>query len=703
MEKIEFENNLFEAIKKDDLKSFAFLMQSNSDLNICYGRFPILSLLYLYSSFKILSKYEKFLMPIHNFKIVDEKFDIYKAFKTRAKKSVRFFEDGKTVYPILMLAVLDEKIILKNNFKFLYKNEEILQILSKIYKINYNLTVKSNAEKIDIPNQRLQVKHNVLFSVIMGICAVIIALSSIMIAFVSNNIGFGTVKKPIKITTANEFVQALKNGDMVYTLTNDIVIGGGNVANKFSGTIDCDGHSVTIEGDIDSPLIKNLTGTIKNLKIKLSENQIKITQNCSIISEKLSGNIENCEISGKFDANFDCNGDAFFGLFASENSGTISNCKTYISGNAINAGETNAYLANFVGVNLENGKIENSESVSGIVVADTVDIAGIAAQNYGEISLCENNATLLQSSGKLWHPNIAGIALTNYGKISSCVNNGELNAESTLSETGENIFYVFVGGIACDNYAQIVGCKNYGELIGKGNVSNVAIGGIVEQNIKNDSYEGAIETSFAKGDITAKSLTGQVVVGGVVGVNGSIVLTSGFVGNIDANSGAVTNKQIFANKVDKPVTVFAGGVVGVNQESVVQKCYASAKFINQTASEDVYKLYGGVIGYVGIIKFKLGDKDYSGTYDGLLTNVEYMGSALSYVVSNFYVADESIKQNAFGVFGILYQSNRQLYYGSGKLKDVTDDLLSSLYKNSVLIKSCSNFDEIKTKLEIVYE
>ena len=50
---------LFEAIKRDDVKSFSFVMQSNSDLNVCFGRFPLLSLFYLYESYKILDKYYK--------------------------------------------------------------------------------------------------------------------------------------------------------------------------------------------------------------------------------------------------------------------------------------------------------------------------------------------------------------------------------------------------------------------------------------------------------------------------------------------------------------------------------------------------------------------------------------------------------------------------------------------------------------------
>ena len=73
MEKFEL-NQLFESIKKDDLKSFSSLMLSKSDLNICFGRFPILSLLYLYGSYQILDKYEKWLLPIHNFNIVEERY-----------------------------------------------------------------------------------------------------------------------------------------------------------------------------------------------------------------------------------------------------------------------------------------------------------------------------------------------------------------------------------------------------------------------------------------------------------------------------------------------------------------------------------------------------------------------------------------------------------------------------------------------------
>ena len=129
MEKQELER-LFEAIKKDDLKSFSSVMLSKSDLNISFGRFPILSLLYLYGSYKILEKYERFLLPIHNFNVVEEYYDAYLKFKKHAKKSLKIFVlNEKIIHPIEMLAILDERFLLNKYYKKLFKNEEISQNL----------------------------------------------------------------------------------------------------------------------------------------------------------------------------------------------------------------------------------------------------------------------------------------------------------------------------------------------------------------------------------------------------------------------------------------------------------------------------------------------------------------------------------------------------------------------------------------------
>ena len=127
---------LFEAIKKDDLKSFCFVMVSNTDLNISFGRFPILSLLYLYESYNILRVYEDRLMPIHNYKIEEEPYEAYKKFKSKARKAVRLYqEDECFVYPAEMLAIVDNRFLRDKNYKKLYKNEEIALKIKKIYNL----------------------------------------------------------------------------------------------------------------------------------------------------------------------------------------------------------------------------------------------------------------------------------------------------------------------------------------------------------------------------------------------------------------------------------------------------------------------------------------------------------------------------------------------------------------------------------------
>ena len=128
---------LFVAIKKDDVKSFSFLMTSNTDLNISFGRFPILSLLYLYGSYNILRSFEKSLMPIHNYKREEEPYEAYKKFKSKARKAVRLYQDEESfVYPAEMLAIVDNRFLIDKNYKNLYsENGKVYLTYNPIYLI----------------------------------------------------------------------------------------------------------------------------------------------------------------------------------------------------------------------------------------------------------------------------------------------------------------------------------------------------------------------------------------------------------------------------------------------------------------------------------------------------------------------------------------------------------------------------------------
>ena len=127
---------IFEAIKKDDLKLFSSLLTSPQDFQICFGRFPLLSICYLFESYKILSVYENRLLSVNRFEKIYEPFEIYKKFKQKAKRCLRLYVGSeKIVYPIEMLAILNEQRLIKDNYKKLFKNEEILNNITKIYNI----------------------------------------------------------------------------------------------------------------------------------------------------------------------------------------------------------------------------------------------------------------------------------------------------------------------------------------------------------------------------------------------------------------------------------------------------------------------------------------------------------------------------------------------------------------------------------------
>jgi hypothetical protein len=67
----------------------------------------------------------------------------------------------------------------------------------------------------------------------------------------------------------------------------------------------------------------------------------------------------------------------------SKNSGQILNSDIEVNASLINNNESNAYFGGVVGVN--EGTITNGSVKAGLIQADTVDLAGVACQNYGTI------------------------------------------------------------------------------------------------------------------------------------------------------------------------------------------------------------------------------------------------------------------------------------------------------------------------------
>ena len=574
---------LFVAIKKDDVKSFSFLMTSNTDLNISFGRFPILSLLYLYGSYNILRSFEKSLMPIHNYKREEEPYEAYKKFKSKARKAVRLYQGEESfVYPAEMLAIVDNRFLIDKNYKNLYKNDEIALKIEKIYNLSGEYEISVNLQKITLKKKKLTFKQKLIGFGLVAVAVLFSLLGGLSVALVPSFVGRGTAKSPIKIGNEVELVTALAKGNRYYELESDIVLTTQVDSKDFSGVINGNGFKVVAGNNLSDGLIENLSGTITNLAVDIGAQNFKIDKNYGIIAKNSTGKIENCVISGNLFGTASLDEDINIGLFVATNSGEVKNCTSRVRVSLSNSGATNVYYSNFVCVN--DGIVDGCTATVGEVVADTVDIAGIVCVNNGTITDCENYSSLSQTSAKEWHPNVGGIVCSNAGTITGSINHGELFAESTLAvkpEQGDMV--VLVGGVACDNTGTISACQNDGTVSGASDISYIYAGGIAARNVYTEQKGAVVEECKATSNVIGKSLNSMVIAGGIVGETDSYIYADiylvamstikncGFVGEINTNA----------------KTTLAGGVVGFNYYSEVYGNYSAVSFVNSFVDGDV--------------------------------------------------------------------------------------------------------------------
>ena len=549
--------SVFNIVKNDDLSSFCMLLEKDKNLlKISFGRFPLLSVCFLYNSKKIIKKFENQLKLISNFDIEYEPYALYKDFKVKSQKSLRYYANTNDfVMPIEMQAILHKDHFVKRHFKQYAKAKTTEQKLTSIYNINEqkcsikNQKIKISAKKISKKRLKTIIFAN---SALFAIAVIVVSILSI----IANTIGLGTSFSPRKVYTFAEFVNMVNRNKSVI-LQNDLDFDESFFVKNYSGSIYGNNKTITINYDYKNYMFDNFSGKLNNITIINNDGEIETEKNLSLFANVNNGKIDNVNI--EFASNIkieSTNTETFFCGYAVTNNGYISNCKIDLDIDISSKNNSDCFASGIAGKNygtisacevLENSKIK----------AQNVDISGIVSQNFesAEISSSKNYASLFQKTDmSSWSPNVAGICVTNSGTISNCYNYGNLTAEKMIDTTDNAI--ILMGGICANNYNLITHSKNDGDIIADNKNSEIYAGGICAYCAQQtQNVAPSIEFCGASGnfDLTKDDDTKFCICGGIAGY---------MVGNISNSYSLSTFETEYSQEKNNMIALLAGASYG---------------------------------------------------------------------------------------------------------------------------------------------
>jgi len=595
MNQVNYKDILY-AIKSDNLVLFSNFAEGN--LDISFGRFPLLSLCYLYKSNKILKQYKAELCAINKYKVITEDFEIYQKFRTIAGRCLRLYiSDNSIVSPVEMLALLHKDREAKKIFKLSKEHraisEQTISNLRSIYFVSGQKVYICDSE-IKITPRPLGKGEKLPYKVAISISLSFILMLSFCFVILNFSTGFGTTWNPYKIHNQSQLLKALNSGGS-YELTSDIVLDKDISNLEFTGDIDGNNHTIKMDEIMPSTLISNNNGVIKNINIKYGKIQTEISESLSLFVSENNGTISNVKISCE-ELNLTCNKsedtDIYISGFATTNNGTIENCSLFLSCaiETFSAGECS--VSGIVGKNFS--KVINCNLLKGSKIdANEADVAGICVENNeaGVIYQCTNNATISQASSiDEWSPNVSGVVLINYSSVEECKNLGDLTIISNnISENARGT--AFLGGISALNYGSHLKCINNGNL--KVTSENILV------------YCGGI-SAYSSYSVINNTM------------NLSVINKCGSTGNLDVTT---TYEKAYA---------FAGGVCGY-MYGKISDSYSLSTFVNDY-NETKY-FFGTCVGSSYLQYQFLGSViciEASNNYMLSLINVDYQIGALIY-------------------------------------------------------------------------
>lgn len=731
------EENLLDAIVKDDIKAFNAISENAQCGGYRLGRFPVLSLLYLYKSRKILSAYEEKFIKITTWEALREPASIAKDFSEKAGKCLRLYLN-EVVSPLEMLLILDRTRKLKSVYPLTKASSAVKDRLQSIYSVKYSLNIKFESNDIILERRPLssgeKKKLAVVCTSVFLAVAIAVATPVTVVALVPRR--------------ADGEVTKLKHIDFgkskTYTLKNDIVIPDDFSVDKMNCTVVGNGNKLIVGSNVS---LGELSGKISDLEIQCPGSPLfsTITEKAEIsnVNVNVTADIQTYEstafiavnnyglldevtvnISGKVSAlagDSDGTGTLTFGGMVLNNAlkydnfgnaryGIIRNSTVNYSGFTLN-GESyaNGMFGGIVGTN--SGAVGNI-TVTGSITSDTFDLAGVCSTNKGLLSAIINEANLTQTSqSDGWNPIVCGIVVENTDTVEYCENRGALSAKSTCGQTA-NSLSVSAAGIVYYNTANVKHCKNDGAITAEGSCE-ICLGGIAVSN----AY--AVEYSENNGSLSARSTGGQGDEQHIVSVGGIVYYNSGDIGGC-RNGGSISvegsGTAIVGGIVSRTYSgvyyclssgditvnadkVYVGGTVGSSEVAryavwgTAEYCISESKI--EVTGLDKHLCVGGITGFVQEIGFVYeGTDDLAGYYGGGVTNSFFIGS-IQNNVTHF--------GNIVGVCGAhIYESNEYTLYNQAVYYNFKDNY----YLNNSLPAfgaTLETNDDKEEKFEVVVE
>lgn len=547
-------------IKNDNVKEFDRIVFKRK--NLCLGRFPILSIAYLYGAQGIYSKFQgKLLSPeFAKYTTLEEPDELYTKFKNVAGKCLRFYLN-EIVEPTEMLALLGKSELLTKIWIYAPKTPRILQNISSIYSINHNVDVEVSENSINVPrikgskSDQKKYLHSAVFNfyfVLMSVCFLLVYF------FI---VGIGTNSLPY---IAKDNFTGLSNSGTT-TMKKNLTINEAYSATDFSANIKGNNNTLFLE---KLPLFNDFSGTLEDLSVVVELDTLTLKENTAIILTN-NGTIKNVNIifKGSFIENT-TEEEIYLSSLVHENNGLIENCTAFVDITISGDGNSNAYFASMTSIN--NGEIKGCTlKEDSKIIADTIDICGIASINnnlvdncsvYGYLYQYSNKSFELENGGETvnysWNPNVSGISLNNNATIANSSNYAKLEVQSKAQGSHST----YCGGIACSNTGTISNCSNTGTIIVSSDDYNAYVGGIVAVNDRTDGEYGnyvyaTVTECYQNGEITLSAGRYLALAGGIAGQNFGALsyctsITSFSVQGNQAFAGALVGADLVTNMLN---------------------------------------------------------------------------------------------------------------------------------------------------------